>query len=122
MIESLEPVVGVKDASCILSAFGSTNRDPFWVERSSHMITYDCGNGLIFQCAADFIKQKSWKKGRRIANKGLALQCWVGKNCRGGVPSPPGGCLPKTNPVMLSAGCHSSSAMSRIFPLPLSLQ
>jgi carboxylesterase len=55
----LDSTVGVKNAPRILAALGSTDKELFWVERSDHMVTLDYDKELVFQRAADFIREKA---------------------------------------------------------------
>ena len=55
----LDSTVGVKNAPRILAALGSADKELFWVERSDHMVTLDYDKELVFQRAADFIREKA---------------------------------------------------------------
>lgn len=53
-------VVSAKNASRILAAISSSDKELFWVERSNHMITLDHDKELVFRKAANFIKEKNY--------------------------------------------------------------
>lgn len=53
-----DPLVRAGHTAMLFNRLGSTDKQVFWVERSSHVATLDYDRELIFQRAAEFIKKR----------------------------------------------------------------